>query len=65
MSRVFGAFAMLISLIVALEHQYKNLGKYFRNLSGIFEQDLSQAQKEKEYDQSVKYGIKLHAKTLR
>ncbi|XP_063823906.1 uncharacterized protein LOC135073700 isoform X1 [Ostrinia nubilalis] len=65
MSRVFGVYIIMISIIVALEHQYKNLGNYFRNLSKVFEQNLSPTEKEKKYEESLKVGIQLHAKTLK
>lgn len=64
MSRIFASYAMVISIMVALEHQFKNLREYFRSLHGIFEEDLSQAEKEEKYEDGFKVGIKLHSDTL-
>lgn len=64
MTRVFATYSMMLSLMVALEHQFKNLMSYFCNLALIFEEDLSQEQKELKYEEGVKIGFKLHSDTI-
>ncbi|XP_068631473.1 uncharacterized protein [Battus philenor] len=65
MSRVSAIYVLVVSLTICLNHQYKNLQSYFYRLVDIFENnDLSQIEKEMEYERSLKIGIKLHSDTL-
>nr|WPO56512.1 odorant receptor [Leucinodes orbonalis] len=64
MVRVCAMYLEVISTIVVLSHQFKNLQKYFISLNLIFDQDLDQNGKELKYLESFKLGIKMHSKTL-
>nr|QEE82756.1 odorant receptor 38 [Conogethes pinicolalis] len=64
MLRIFASYIIVMSLMVALEYQYKNLRQYFRSLQEIFEEDLSQSEMEMKYEEGVKIGIRLHSETL-
>ncbi|XP_013138752.1 PREDICTED: uncharacterized protein LOC106103520 [Papilio polytes] len=65
MTRMSAIYVLVICLTTCLSHQYKNLQSYFYHLVEIFdEKDLSQEEKEKKYEDSVKIGIKLHSDTL-
>ncbi|XP_045534801.1 uncharacterized protein LOC106716196 [Papilio machaon] len=65
MMRLSAIYVLVICLTTCLSHQYKNLQSYFYHLVDIFdEHDLSQQEKEKKYEDSVKIGIKLHSDTL-
>nr|UVB79128.1 odorant receptor 34 [Heortia vitessoides] len=65
MSRVFGAYLLVVSIVVCLEYQYKNLQSYFNNLNNIFENEKwSKHQRELKYVESLRVGIKLHSETL-
>ncbi|XP_053603453.1 uncharacterized protein LOC128671190 isoform X2 [Plodia interpunctella] len=65
MFRVSGVYVMLISTLVCLGHQYKNLQSYFYNLNNIFEiAELTLRQKEEKYENGLKLGINMHARTL-
>ncbi|XP_013187358.1 uncharacterized protein LOC106132478 [Amyelois transitella] len=65
MIRVSGVYVMLISTLVCLGYQYKNLQSYFYSLDGIFEKDhLTSEQKEETYENGLKLGINMHARTL-
>ncbi|KAJ8733563.1 hypothetical protein PYW08_001861 [Mythimna loreyi] len=66
LSRICSVYSLVISLTTCLSHQYKNLQSYFISLNDIFErEDLSQAEKEEQYEIGFKIGIKLHSDTLR
>ncbi|KAF9414778.1 hypothetical protein HW555_007410 [Spodoptera exigua] len=66
LTRIFAVYILVISLTTCLSYQYKNLQSYFLSLNDIFERnDLSQIEKENQYEAGFKVGIKLHADTLR
>ncbi|KAJ8733564.1 hypothetical protein PYW08_001862 [Mythimna loreyi] len=66
LTRMFAVYMLVISLTSCLSHQYKNLQSYFESLNDIFErEDLSQTEKEEQYETGFKIGIKLHSDTLR
>lgn len=63
--RSTGLQILVITLLIAINHQYKNLQSYFYSLNGIFENsDLDHIKKEELYVESVKVGIRLHAETM-
>lgn len=63
--RSTGLQILLITILIAINHQYKNLQSYFYSLNGIFEdKNLDHIKKEELYEKSVKVGIRLHAETL-
>nr|WCC57458.1 odorant receptor 1 [Papilio machaon] len=65
MMRLSAIYVLVICLTTCLSHQYKDLQSYFYHLVDIFDEcDLSQREKEKKYEDSVKIGIKLHSDTL-
>ncbi|CAH0702671.1 unnamed protein product [Spodoptera exigua] len=65
LTRIFAVYILVISLTTCLSYQYKNLQSYFLSLNDIFERnDLSQIEKENQYEAGFKVGIKLHADTL-
>ncbi|KAJ0179049.1 hypothetical protein K1T71_005824 [Dendrolimus kikuchii] len=64
-SRVFAMYILVISVLTCLSHQYKNLLSYFYGISEIFEEGISQEEKEKKYEEAFRVGIKLHVDTLR
>ncbi|CAK1598430.1 unnamed protein product [Parnassius mnemosyne] len=62
--RLSATYLLMTFLTICLSYQYKNLQSYFYNLEKIFdENELSQFEKEKKYERSVKIGIKLHSET--
>nr|WPO56489.1 odorant receptor [Leucinodes orbonalis] len=62
---VMASYNAVLTLMVTLEYQFKYLGKYFRELDLIFEEDISQKEKERKYYEGVKLGISLHSIILR
>ncbi|KAJ8727300.1 hypothetical protein PYW07_001419 [Mythimna separata] len=66
LTRVFAVYTLVICLTIAVSHQFKNLNSYFRSLNGIFEdEDLTQREKEQEYERALKVGIEMHSETLK
>nr|ALM26249.1 odorant receptor 66 [Athetis dissimilis] len=66
LSRIFAVYTLVISLTIAIGHQFKNLNSYYRSLDKIFEDDnLTQREKELQYEKAFKVGIKIHAETLK
>ncbi|XP_053603357.1 uncharacterized protein LOC128671148 [Plodia interpunctella] len=59
-----GVYTIVIATTICLNHQYKNLQSYFCNLAGIFEENISQYQKERKYVEGFKLGVTMHSKTL-
>lgn len=64
MTRVCVVYVTVIATLITLSHQFKNLQSYFYSLEGIFEEDLSQEQKEEKYEEGFKLGVKMHSETL-
>ncbi|CAG4919770.1 unnamed protein product [Colias eurytheme] len=65
MVRVMALFLVVITSIIYLGYQYTNLQSYFYSLTTIFDEDISQSEKEMKYEQALKTGIQLHINTLR
>ncbi|XP_045494133.1 uncharacterized protein LOC123693188 [Colias croceus] len=65
MVRVMALFVVVITSIIYLSYQYTNLQSYFYSLTTIFDEDISQSEKEMKYEQALKTGIQLHIDTLR
>ncbi|XP_022825134.1 uncharacterized protein LOC111355465 [Spodoptera litura] len=66
LTRIFSVYSLVICLTIAVSHQFKNLKSYFYSLSKIFENDnLSQTEKEQEYEKAFKVGISMHSETLK
>uniref|UniRef100_A0A2A4JAB0 Odorant receptor n=1 Tax=Heliothis virescens TaxID=7102 RepID=A0A2A4JAB0_HELVI len=64
-TRLLTNFSLLLTVMVAVCYQFKNLQSYFYSLDDIFHDDtLSQAEKEVKYEEGFKNGIKMHIKTL-
>ncbi|XP_038223178.1 uncharacterized protein LOC119840563 [Zerene cesonia] len=63
--RIIALFLVVIVSIIYLRYQYKNLQSYFYSLATIFDEDISQSEKENKYEKALKTGIQLHADTLR
>nr|CAG38122.1 putative chemosensory receptor 21 [Heliothis virescens] len=65
LTRVFAVYTLVICLTIAMSHQFKNLTSYFYSLSSIFDDDqMTQAEKEQEYERAFRVGIKIHSDTL-
>ncbi|XP_060801753.1 uncharacterized protein LOC106132479 [Amyelois transitella] len=64
MQLLCGVYTTVITMTICLSHQYKNLQSYFHNLRRIFDENVSQRQKEAKYLDGFKLGVTLHAKTL-
>nr|QNS36215.1 olfactory receptor 19 [Mythimna separata] len=63
--RVMYAYVVMITTMVAICYQFKNLQIYFYQLDDIFEdRTLSQEEKEVKYEQAFKLGIQMHSLTL-
>ncbi|XP_026738354.1 uncharacterized protein LOC113501425 [Trichoplusia ni] len=63
--RVMAMFTLLLSMLVMIFYQFKNLQCYFYSLDKIFlEENLSQREKELKYENAFKLGIYMHAETL-
>lgn len=66
LTRIFSVYSLVICLTIAISHQFKNLKSYFYSLSKIFDNDnLSQTEKEQEYERAFKVGINMHSETLK
>ncbi|CAD0197159.1 unnamed protein product [Chrysodeixis includens] len=67
LTRIFSVYTLVISLTIAVSHQFKNLISYFHNLNKIFddENNLTQKEKEQAFEDGFKVGIKLHSETLK
>nr|QZH55128.1 odorant receptor 32 [Achelura yunnanensis] len=64
MFRVCGAVSIVMSLTINTSHQYIQLQSYFHSLNNIFQEKLSQEEKEKKYEAHLKVGIQQHIKIL-
>ncbi|XP_049694708.2 uncharacterized protein LOC110382155 [Helicoverpa armigera] len=65
LTRVFAVYTLVICLTIAMSHQFKNITSYFYSLSNIFEDEqMTQTEKELEYERSFRAGIKIHSETL-
>lgn len=64
MIRCTAVYVLVIYLTIILSHQYRNLQSYFYNLEKIFKTDNAPEEKEREYENSLKTGIALHAETM-
>uniref|UniRef100_A0AAU6NDI6 Odorant receptor n=1 Tax=Mythimna loreyi TaxID=667449 RepID=A0AAU6NDI6_9NEOP len=66
LTRVFSVYTLVICLTIAVSHQFKNMNSYFRSLNSIFEdENLTQREKEQEYERAIKVGIAMHSETLK
>ncbi|KAF9802675.1 hypothetical protein SFRURICE_011686 [Spodoptera frugiperda] len=64
-ARIMVTFLILVTMLVSICYQFKNLQSYFYSLDAIFsDATLSQEQKEKKYEDVFKLGIKMHSLTL-
>lgn len=64
--RSVGTYGMVLVLLMTLNYQFKDLQNYFNSLDMIFkDNNLSQQEKEKKYEEDFKHGIYLHALSLR
>ncbi|XP_048007560.1 uncharacterized protein LOC125242705 [Leguminivora glycinivorella] len=64
MLRVTMAYLLVLTVTISLSHQYTNLQVYFRSIAGIFEETISQREKEEKFERALKLGIKLHSTTI-
>ncbi|XP_063377593.1 uncharacterized protein LOC134664779 [Cydia fagiglandana] len=64
MARVTTAYLLVLVVTISLSHQYMNLQMYFKSLAGVFEERISQSEKEEKYERALKLGIRLHATTI-
>nr|WEG72119.1 odorant-receptor-25 [Grapholita molesta] len=64
MIRVIMAYVLVIAITISLSHQYRNLQLYFKSIANIFEERLSQREKEEKYERALKLGISLHSTTI-
>nr|WAL35744.1 olfactory receptor [Athetis dissimilis] len=62
--RNMGVFLIIHSALLCISQQYSNLQAYFEDLNKIFDEDLSQQEKEVKFEKEFKKGIKQHALTL-
>ncbi|CAH1646903.1 unnamed protein product [Spodoptera littoralis] len=64
-ARIMVTFLILVTMLVSICYQFKNLQSYFYSLDEIFSDGTqSQEQKEKKYENAFKLGIKMHSLTL-
>nr|AXY83421.1 putative odorant receptor 26 [Conopomorpha sinensis] len=63
--KLSGIYLMTMTLTMCLSHQYLSLCSYFINLPILFESNEDIIIKEKKYEKAFKYGVKMHAETLR
>ncbi|KAF9414777.1 hypothetical protein HW555_007409, partial [Spodoptera exigua] len=64
-ARIMVTFLMLVTMLVSICYQFKNLQSYFYSLDEIFcDGTLSQEEKEKKYEDAFKLGIQMHSLTL-
>nr|AIG51870.1 odorant receptor [Helicoverpa armigera] len=64
-TRVLTTFSLLLTEMVAVCYQFRNLQSYFYSLDDIFSDDtLSQKEKEIKYEDRFKIGIRMHIMTL-
>nr|AST36416.1 putative odorant receptor OR66 [Cydia nigricana] len=64
MLRVTTAYLLVLTVTISLSHQYINLQMYFKSIAGIFEEGISQSEKEEKFERALKLGIRLHATTI-
>ncbi|KAJ8733561.1 hypothetical protein PYW08_001859 [Mythimna loreyi] len=63
--RFMYAYLILLTTMLAVCYQFRNLQIYFYNLEDIFgDRTLSQEEKEVKYEQAFKLGIQMHSLTL-
>nr|AIT72012.1 olfactory receptor 58 [Ctenopseustis obliquana] len=62
--RVISIYLIILCVTICLGHQFTNLYKYFIKLNDIFEEEGSQEDKERSYENAVKVGVKMHSITL-
>nr|AFC91742.1 putative odorant receptor OR58 [Cydia pomonella] len=62
--RFISVYIILLISTIGIAHQFKNLCKYFEDLTDIFEGSGSQEEKERRYENAFKVGIKMHSITL-
>ncbi|XP_059052929.1 uncharacterized protein LOC131847382 [Achroia grisella] len=65
LDKASGIYVTVVLFLVCLSHQYTNLNIYFRNLSKIFDENISQIEKERKYEKALIIGIDLHVQTMR
>ncbi|XP_063377590.1 LOW QUALITY PROTEIN: odorant receptor 65a-like [Cydia fagiglandana] len=68
MIRITTSYLIVFAVTISLSHQYMNLQMYFKSLAGVFEERISQSEKEEEeekkFERALKLGIRLHATTI-
>ncbi|XP_063619197.1 uncharacterized protein LOC134792014 [Cydia splendana] len=64
MIRVTTAYLLVLVVTISLSHQYMNLQMYFKSIAGVFEERISQREKEQKFERALKLGIRLHATTI-
>ncbi|XP_063619803.1 uncharacterized protein LOC134792444 [Cydia splendana] len=64
MIRVTAAYLLVLAVTISLSHQYMNLQMYFKSIAEVFDEKISQREKEEKFERALKLGIKLHATTI-
>ncbi|XP_063626993.1 uncharacterized protein LOC134798541 [Cydia splendana] len=64
-AHVVAIYCLMISISICLSYQFANLYEYFLDLNNIFDEEDSQEDQEKRYEEAVKVGIKMHNIILR
>ncbi|XP_063360109.1 uncharacterized protein LOC134649333 [Cydia amplana] len=64
MIRATTAYLLVLTVTVSLSHQYTNLQMYFKSIAGVFDERISQSEKEEKFERALKLGIRLHATTI-
>ncbi|XP_052755466.1 uncharacterized protein LOC113517971 [Galleria mellonella] len=64
LTRVSGVYVLVVLLTICISHQYTNINTYFLSLSKIFNENLTQIEKEKKYERALIIGIDLHSQTM-
>nr|AXF48805.1 odorant receptors OR66 [Lobesia botrana] len=64
MLRVTTVYLLVLTITISLSHQHTNLQLYFKSLANIFEERISQREKELKFERAFKVGTRLHATTI-
>ncbi|XP_063532902.1 putative odorant receptor 69a [Cydia strobilella] len=64
MLRVTTVYLLVLILTISLSHQYMNLQMYFKSIAGVFEERISQSEKEEKFERALKLGARLHGTTI-
>ncbi|XP_063619194.1 putative odorant receptor 69a [Cydia splendana] len=64
MIRVTTAYLIVLAVTISLSHQYMNLQMYFKSIAEVFDERISQSEKEEKFERALKLGIRLHATTI-